>query len=55
MKPIGAIHKFFGLKQGQTLKQFADEIKALSPEEKHDIAKGACEEMGVELEEVSDV
>ena len=51
LKPVTALKKFFGLHPGQTLKGFADEIKALEPGEKLELARLACEEMGEELEE----
>jgi len=34
---IGACRQFFGLKPGQTLKDFADEIKTLTPQDKLDL------------------
>lgn len=37
---IAACKDFFGFKPGQTLTEFGNEIKALSYEEKVDLAKG---------------
>ena len=34
---IGACRQFFGLKQGQTLKEFGDEIKCLSDKDRTDL------------------
>ena len=53
LKPINALMKFFGRKPEQTLTEFAAEVKELSPEEKHELASLACEEMGAELDESS--
>jgi len=51
MKPISALQKFFGRKQGQTLKEFAAEVKELTPEEKYELASLAAKELGEELED----
>jgi hypothetical protein len=37
---IGACREFFGFKPGQTLTEFGAEIKALSYEDKKEIAQG---------------
>ena len=51
MKPMAALRKFFGSKPGgQTLKEFADEVRQLTQEEKIELAGLACEEMGETLE-----
>jgi hypothetical protein len=34
---IGACREFFGLKPGQVLKDFADEVKQLTPQDKIDL------------------
>jgi hypothetical protein len=47
---IVALRKFFGQKPGQTLKDFSDEVRQLSPEEKTELAQLACTELGLELE-----
>jgi hypothetical protein len=47
--PITALRAFFGYRPGQGLKDFADEVKHLSEEEKIELAKLACAEMGAEL------
>lgn len=33
-----ACHKYFGKKEGQTLSQFAVELKALTEKDKHELA-----------------
>ena len=50
MKAITAMKKFFGLKPGQSLKDFSAEVKELTAEDKRELAELACAEMGVELE-----
>ena len=50
MGPTGILKKYFELKPGQTLSDFAAELKALSPEAKQELAEGAARELGVELE-----
>ena len=47
--PISVLREFFGYRQGKGLKDFAAEIKALSPEEKLELATLAAVELGVEL------
>ena len=37
---VAACKEFFGFKEGQTLSQFGEEIKALSYEDKMEIADG---------------
>jgi hypothetical protein len=46
---VVALKEFFGLKPGETLQEFLAEIRALSAEEKHNLAMLACAEMGWEL------
>jgi len=49
-KPAVIILKeFFGYKDGQTLKEFNEELKALSPAEKLELATLAAEKLGYEL------
>lgn len=48
--PAVALKSFFGMKEGQTLQGFLAEIKELSEEERLNLAKLVCEEMGWELE-----
>lgn len=43
------LQKFFGRKEGQTLVQFNDELKALSAAEKAELAEAAAKAMGVEV------
>ena len=51
MKAVKIINQFFGRKPGQSLKQFSDEIKELSQEEKNEICELAAKELGVIYEE----
>lgn len=44
-----ALKHYFGLKDGQTLADFTQELKALSPEEKFELATAACMELGFNL------
>jgi hypothetical protein len=46
---VVALKDFFGMKPGETLQEFLAEIRALSPEEKHNLAMLACQELGYEL------
>lgn len=48
--PVTALRKFFGKKEGQMTTDFLQEMKALSPAERLELAKLACVEMGDELE-----
>ncbi|MFA5401773.1 MAG: hypothetical protein WC359_15080 [Dehalococcoidia bacterium] len=41
-----ALMDFFGKKPGQTTEEFAAEIKALSPQEKEDLASAAAKALG---------
>lgn len=50
LTPIVAIRTFFGMRPGDTLHDFAAEIKQLSEEEKIYLARGACAELGCELD-----
>lgn len=50
MKPTVILAKIFR-KENQPLGDFAREVKALSPEEKHELAALGAEELGVELDE----
>ena len=49
LTPIAALRAFFGYRPGQGLKEFSDEMKQLSFDEKVALARLACEEMGAEL------
>jgi hypothetical protein len=52
-KPVSqviALKQYFGLKEGQTLKDFATECAALSPSEKKELATAAAKELGVDLQ-----
>ena len=53
MYPIQILKTYFGLKPGQTLAQFATEIKALSAEEKSWMVAEAAKVLGVTVEEAS--
>jgi hypothetical protein len=48
---VKVLMTYFGKKEGQSLPDFAAELKALSPEEKKELAEGAAKELGVELTE----
>lgn len=50
MKPIIVLKTFFGYKPGQQLKDFAEELRKLSPEEKSELVALAAKELGVELD-----
>jgi hypothetical protein len=50
IKPVPAIKQYFGMLPGQTMVQFLAELKALTPEEKLELARGAAKELGKELE-----
>lgn len=50
MKQVSIFSKFFGRKTGQTLSDFAKELKAMSLEEKEELAILAAVELGVEYE-----
>jgi hypothetical protein len=40
---------YFGRKSGQSLGDFHAELKALTPEDKHELAIGAAKELGFEV------
>jgi len=46
---IAVLSQYFGRKPGQSLAEFAAEIKALSAEDKRFLAEGAAAELGVTL------
>jgi hypothetical protein len=50
MKPIAVLRKFFGYRPGEGLKDFGEEIKQLTQEEKMELAEPAARELGVELD-----
>jgi hypothetical protein len=50
IKFASACMKFFGKKPGETLLQFANEVKALTPEDKAELAPMLSEALGVEVE-----
>lgn len=50
MKAIKIINQFFGRKKGQSLKQFSEEIQALSQKEKDELCELAAQELGVTYE-----
>lgn len=43
------LKKYFGLKDGQKLQEFAAEIRELTPEDKEELVRLAAEELGVEV------
>jgi hypothetical protein len=46
------LKEFFGFKPGQTLKEFAEEVKGLSDAEKQELAQAAAKELGIEVADV---
>jgi hypothetical protein len=48
---VSAIRQFFGLKPGETLQEFMQELKALTPEDKKELAEAAVKELGGKLKE----
>jgi len=44
-----ACKKFFGQKEGQTLMQFAEEVRKLTPQDKVEMAGMLSTELGVEV------
>ena len=47
--PVVALKRYFGFRPGQTLQDFNEELKALSAEEKQELAEGAARELGETL------
>lgn len=43
------LKEFFGYQPGRGLKDFAEEVKALTPEDKTELVKLAAVELGVEV------
>lgn len=50
MSGVMILKEFFGYKPGQTLKDFNEELKALSPEEKQALIEDASRALGYEVE-----
>lgn len=50
VKPISILMKFFGRRDNQSLTDFADEVKKLSPEEKADLVDLAAKELGIDVD-----
>lgn len=48
--PVVALRNFFGMKAGQTTAEFLAELKALSAEERQELAVLCAKELGCELE-----
>ena len=46
ISPVKALLDYFGKKDGQTTAEFAAEIKALSDEERIELARGAAKMLG---------
>lgn len=51
MTPVQVLREYFGLKHGQTLAEFAKELKALSPEERNELVLLAAEKLGVTVKD----
>lgn len=49
MGTAAILKKFLGFLPGETLQEFAAELKSLSPAEKRELAELAAKEMGVSL------
>jgi len=49
MKPLAVLRKYFGLLPGQSLADSPPKLKALTEEEKLELATLAAAELGVEL------
>lgn len=47
----GVLKTYFGMHPGQTLTGFMGEIKALTPESKNELVRGAAKELGHTIEE----
>lgn len=43
------LKKYFGLKSGQKLQEFAAEIRTLTPEDKDELVRLAAKELSVEV------
>ena len=50
VKSVAILKNFFGFLPGQSLTDFAKELRALSPEEKAELVALAAIELGVEVE-----
>jgi hypothetical protein len=50
LKSIAVLKEFFGLKPGQTNMEFLQELKALSQDERMELATLAAKELGVEID-----
>jgi len=48
---IKVIKDFFGLREGDTTKDFMTEIKELSNDERIDLARGAAQNLGIKPED----
>jgi hypothetical protein len=51
MTAVQAIKTFFGMLPGTTLTDFMRELKALTPEDKRELATGAAAQLGVTLKD----
>lgn len=49
---LTVIREYFGAQPGQTLQGFAAEVKALSADEKLDLAQGAARNLGLSQSDV---
>ncbi len=48
---IGAIKQFFGLREGDTAKDFMQEIKDLNADERLELARGSAQNLNITAEE----
>lgn len=49
MSQIMVLKEYFGYRPGEGLKEFSAEVKALTPEDKTELAELAAKELGVTL------
>ena len=47
---IVVLKNYFGQKEGQTLNEFNEEVKRLTPEDKEELVIGAAKELGYTVE-----
>lgn len=51
MKPLATLKQYFGFRPGEGIKDFADEVKKLTDDERLELARSAAVELGTELDE----
>ena len=49
---LTVIREYFGSRPGESLKDFAAELRALTPEDKTELAIGAAQNLGLAAEQV---